>query len=294
MAISDDELRFDHHLEMYRRLGHLTGIAEQDTYWHRNAEYMHALCVVQAALDIQTDACLLFPKLRTKTGIANLRFGIGRRTKQIWLGLRTLLDVVHPEHTDPLQHESVEEVSRDLNVIYINIRGMLDNLAWCLAAEFGSGDAEKLAPMSVYLFGRDFLKDNGLMEFADFLGTFMDWSRELKERRDPSAHRIPLSIPPAILDKAAQEKYARLQAEHDEVLKAAYAISGDQEQRLKLFQEAGKISEAQSRVGTFKPLFGHDPSDGYMPIYPTVPDDTGKVIVIARGLFARMTAKLSA
>jgi hypothetical protein len=272
----------------------LSGIAEQDTYWYRNAEYMHALCVVQAALDIQTDALLLLPKLRTKTGIANLRFGIGRRTKQIWLGLRTLLELVHPEHTDPLQHESVEEVSRDLNVIYINIRGVLDNLAWCLAAEFGSGDAEKLAPMSVYLFGRDFLKDNDLMEFADFLRTFTDWSRELKERRDPSAHRIPLSVPPAILDKAAQEEYARLQVKYDEVLKAAYAMHGDHEQRLKLFQEAGEISDAQSRIGTFKPLFGHDPTEGYMPIYPTVPDDIGKMILIGRGLLARMTAKFSA
>ncbi|HWA02273.1 MAG TPA: hypothetical protein VG819_01990, partial [Rhizomicrobium sp.] len=251
MAIPDNELCFDYHLEVYQKLGHLTGIAEDDAYWHRNAEYLHALCVVQAALDLQTDACLLFPKLRTKTGVANLRFGIGRRTKQIWLGLRTLLELVHPEHTDPLQHESVEEVSRDLNGIYINIRGVLDNLAWCLAAEFGSGDAEKLAPMSVNLFGRDFLNDNGLTDFADFLGTFADWSRELKKRRDPSAHRIPLSVPPAILDKAAQEEYARLQAEHDEVLKAAYAMHGDQEQRLKLLQKAGEISDAQSRIGTF-------------------------------------------
>lgn len=294
MAISDDELRFDHHLETYRRLGHLTGNAEKDAYWHRKTEYMHALCVVQAALDIQVEACLLFPKLKNKTAIANLRFGIGRRTKQIWLGLRTLLDVVHPEHTDPLQHESVEEVSRDLNAIYINIRGALDNLAWCLAGEFGSVDAEKLNPTSVYLFGKEFLKDKSLAEFAGFLNSFADWSRDLKDRRDPSAHRIPLSVPPAILDKAAQEEYARLQAAHDETLNAAYAAHDDQEERLKLLQKAHEISDEQSRVGVFKPLFGHDPAVGHMPIYPTVPEDIGKIILICRGLFSRVTAKLAA
>jgi hypothetical protein len=71
-------------------------------------------------------------------------------------------------------------------------------------------------------------------------------------------------------------------------------MQGDQKQRLKLFQEAGEISDAQSRIGTFKPLFGHDPADGYMPIYPTVPDDIGRMILVARGLFVRITAKLSA
>ena len=293
MAISDNELRFDFHLETYRRLGHITGDAEKDAYWTSKAEYIHALCVVQAALDIQTDACLLFPKLKNKTAVTNLRFGIGRRTKQIWLGLRTLLDVVHPEHTDPLPRESVEEVSRDLNVIYINIRGTLDNLAWCLAGEFGSEDVEKLNPMSVYLFGRDFLKSDGLKEFADFLGTFMDWSRELKERRDPSAHRIPLSVPPAILDKAAQEEYKRLQVIHDETLKAAYATHDDQEKRLELLQKANEISDEQSGLGFFRPVFGHDPADGYMPIYPTVPQDIGQMILICRGLFSRVSAKLA-
>src|ERR1700687_5755736 len=126
MTISDEDLEYDHHLEFYKRLGHLTGDPKEDAHWHREAEYMHFLCVSDAIRDVQEDAVVLSEKVTNPEANLQLRFGVARRTKFIWYSQRNIVDLIR-EREEPLPLESVEEVARDLNVIYINIRGTLDN-----------------------------------------------------------------------------------------------------------------------------------------------------------------------
>jgi len=45
--------------------------------------------------------------------------------------------------------DDVEEVAGDLNTIYINIRGTLDNFAWSLRNTLGSENCRRLTPIKV-------------------------------------------------------------------------------------------------------------------------------------------------
>jgi hypothetical protein len=292
MTISDEQLNFECHLEFYKRLGHLTGDPKKDAYWHRQAEYIQALCVSDAIRDIPQDALSLSQKIVDGDANLHLRFGVARRARTMWLCLRSLIELIHPEREDPLPLDDLDKVDRDLNVIYINIRGTLDNFAWCLQSLLGSEKTKRLAPVNVQLFGDQFSNDPSFSDVKAFLERFSAWNKEMKARRDPAAHRIPLSVPPAILDTAAQLEYARISVEHDQVLAQAVAALAGSSEKLELLERAGLIYDRLQHVGSFIPLFGHHPDDGYMKIFPTVPQDIGQLVIIARGLISRILKRL--
>src|SRR5262249_23058066 len=149
--IPDEKLDYDYHLNFYLNLGLLTGNARNDRPYHEKAQYQHALCVCDAILGVHIEAVAVSEKFSNEEGRFQLRFGVSRRAKAIWVSLRNLLGVVNPEHSEPLLSEQVEEVARDLNVIYIYIRGALDNFAWCLRS-LCTEVTRKLPPMKVGLF----------------------------------------------------------------------------------------------------------------------------------------------
>jgi len=43
---------------------------------------------------------------------------------------------------------------------------------------------------------------------------FKEWNRELSTRRDPAAHRIPLSVPPAFIDADTKDEYQRVSEDY--------------------------------------------------------------------------------
>jgi hypothetical protein len=124
MSISDAQLSFDHHLDFFRKLGALTGDEQRDAHCYRQAEHMQALCICDAIRDVHFDAAALSQSIKTPEANFQMRFGIARRTKFIWLSIRGILGFVMPDRTEPLPGDEVEEIARDLNVIYINIRGI--------------------------------------------------------------------------------------------------------------------------------------------------------------------------
>ncbi len=294
MAINDEELDYEHHVACYAGMGLLTGDPEKDAHWHREAEYVHALSVCDAVRDALFAVVTLSQSVTNVEAQMQLRFGAARRTKFIWLSLRQLLGLIPPDRTEPLPSDDVDEAARDLNVIYINIRGTLDNFAWSLVNLFGEEKTQRLPPMKIDLFGNDFLNDANLREVAEFVNGFAEWNKELKARRDPAAHRIPLSVPPAVLNEAAQKEYARLSAEHTEVSNAAARAVGEGADSSVLFEKATLLNDRLQRVGRFVPIFVHHPDEGGMKIYPLVPQDVGQLVKIARGLTDIISGKLAA
>jgi hypothetical protein len=196
MPISEEQLGFAHHLDFFRGLGALTGDEKRDAHCYRQAEHMHALCICDAIRDVHFDSAALSQNIKSVEANLQLRFGVARRSKFIWLSFRGILGTVMTDRTEPLLSDQVEEVARDLNVIYINLRGTLDNLAWLLF-DLRAGDAtRKFPPIKIGLFSNEFLKEENLADVAKFMEPFKGWNRELSSRRDPAAHRIPLSVPP--------------------------------------------------------------------------------------------------
>jgi hypothetical protein len=285
MPISNEQLSFDRHVEFFKGLGALTGDSKRDAHCYRQAEHMHALCITDAILDIHFQAASLAPNITSTDANFHMRFGVARRSKFIWLSFRGVLGLVPTDRTDPLPGEQVEEVARDLNVIYINIRGTLDNLAWLVRDLFAEEETRELPPMKVGLFSNDFLKDKNLSEVVKLMEPFHSWNRELSSRRDPAAHRIPLSVPPAFIDDETKDEYYRVSEEYTNAVNDAFKYTRNWEEAAPKFEKADVLNEKLQRIGKFLPVFVHHPSEGMMNIYPTVPEDIGNLVKVARGIF---------
>lgn len=106
----------------------------------------------------------------------------------------------------------VEEVNVALNALFLNLRGSLDNAAWALVHHFELVDQPSEADAKhrrfVSLFGKKFLRALGEHdeELASRLTAMSDWGLQLAAVRDPAAHRIPLYIPPSVLDEEGAAK----------------------------------------------------------------------------------------
>lgn len=112
------------------------------------------------------------------------------------------------------------ELNADLNSYYVQLRGALDNLAWALHYHFAVlGDQDEDSSAIRYecdLFGKKFRKSlkRHAPALSQGLCEKLDWSKEVRELRDPVAHRIPLYVPPGVITtEEDQERVERLYQE---------------------------------------------------------------------------------
>jgi len=197
-----------------------------------------------------------------------LRYGVGRRLRMILVAYCGVFDTIAPDRKEPLPLNEMAAVSRDLNIIYINIRGALDNYAWCIYHEREMSKTFKWSETQVGLFHGLFRSALHLANLKSMLEGHIGWNDDLKSRRDPSAHRMPLYVPPAILNEKQAARHQAIWKERQEAIR-----KGE-------YERDSELANEQSRLGTFRPHFLHDPDDGGIPIYPTVAVDVGKLIII--------------
>ncbi len=295
MLESEDSLRYEKYIAPYRCNGVLTGDAERDAYWHHQAQHQHVLSVIDAVATIQLDIVVIGQKVSSASASNHLLFGAARRSRMIWGALRQLYGLVPPDREEPLPNDDVFEASRALNDIYIHTLGMLDNYAWSVAYQFGDENLFALHQNDVSLFKSRFRSNPSVSDFARIAADFSDWNSEIKQRRDPVAHRIPLSVPPAVLNEHDQVEYGKLSREAD----SAYLDFVD---KVKKRSGASEVEAAStrwenlmnqmSRLGRFVPIIVHDPNDGGTPIYPTVPHDVGQLVLLSWRLNAKFAQRL--
>jgi hypothetical protein len=183
-----------------------------------------------------------------------MMYGAGRRLNMIFYAYRAITLTVPSDREQPLSHDEQLNLSRDINIIYMNLRGTLDNFAWCFLYEKESEAVSSLSRMHIDLFANKFRELPAFAKIAQEISAHDNWNKEVKERRDPVAHRIPLYIPPSIVDHEGAERYKELFEE--------YAF------------------EQLSNIGSFYPCFQHHPEEGIIPIYPILPTDMTHLIRI--------------
>lgn len=84
------------------------------------------------------------------------------------------------------------EINIYINAFYIDIYGILDNLAWSIKEQFEISD---IKPLNISLFKKDLFKDESLNNLKLELDDYKEWYEDFKKRRNPVAHRISLYIP---------------------------------------------------------------------------------------------------
>lgn len=142
---------------------------------------------------------------------APVTHALGRRLSMTFHAYQHISVVADPTRTQPLTHDEQKDLSRDLNVLYMHTRGVLDNFAWSLLYERHPHIAPRVNPYDVGLFSQKYRAQCPcFVEIEKDIDVHRDWDKDLKERRDPVAHRIPLYIPPSFLSEQEGSAYHRL------------------------------------------------------------------------------------
>lgn len=262
-----DELDFEFHRKKYEALAG-TESAAATAYFMCTALDIHSLLVRDTLRSVQYTAAIIAPTLSNEEARFFMLYGPGRRLGMIWVSYTDILDHIAADRKEPLSHDEVATVSRGLNVIYINIPGVLDNYAWCLLHQVATDKTKKLPAVKVGLFSSEFMDDPNLDLLRPLLDEFSKWHKELKTRRDPAVHRIPLYVPPAALNPKEEDQYRELE---DQI---ADAFNNQN------FEQVDELTAQQGRIGTFMSCFIHHPGEDIIPIYPTVPQDIANLIKI--------------
>jgi hypothetical protein len=186
-----------------------------------------------------------------------------------------------PGRKEPLSVYEATECAIHLNAYYLNLRGTLDNLAWVLQYEWQilpgvteDGGRERQA---CHLFGHRFL---GALQsrhsmLASILVQHSNWARELAELRDPAAHRVPIYVPPSVINSQAQvDEFRRIEAQAD----GPPSERGD--------RPISDIYREAQAVGVFAPIMILSTPQGFewRLIGTQVQDDHDKYLTIARAV----------
>ena len=286
-------LRFESHIEPYANV--IRGEEERDRYWFDIAKEMHILRVEGVLLDLHFQLAALQNHVKNEQARSQILYGAVRRSRFVWDAIREFHGIADPKRSEPLRQNESFQLERALNDIYIHSRGLLDNIAWAVYYHYQPDVAARLNPTKVDLFKLKILNANGLDWLVAIVEPFVDWQTDFKTRRDPVAHRIPLSVPPSIMTPNESEQRQSL---HDAWIKAGQEVVLAMQAKAANDIIEGKQKEESDwyrefeALGTFYPYMSIDPNSSLVPLYPTVANDVGNTIEICWKILAKLESDL--
>lgn len=198
-------------------------------------------------------------KLSNERASEYLMQGVGRRLSVLSKCVHNIFKIFPIDKTDLLLRDDLKDLDINLHAFFVNIAGILDNLAWVFVYEndlFGNPKEGKLSKQDIGLFNKKTQK-YFTAELNEYLKTdsikswYADYS---KEYRDALAHRIPLYVPPQALSDEETEEYRALEKQLD--FTSLEAISRNDE-----------ILDRMSSMGRACFLFAHSLGEGCEPVY---------------------------
>lgn len=150
----------------------------------------------------------------------------------------------------PLSPHLAIRLSLFLNAYYLNLAGSLDNLAWALTYHHNllnniDEDNRKHRTFA-QLLDKKFLaalRQSGLDQLSAEIEPFHDWYWEMREFRDPAAHRIPLIVPPTVYSDDDVKESQRLDTEAAELI-----AKGEYDEGMSMLRQS-------YRLGKHMPVF---------------------------------------
>ncbi|MFO1071730.1 MAG: hypothetical protein U1E17_03330 [Geminicoccaceae bacterium] len=200
----------------------------------------------------------------------------------MWHSYRHLISIAYPERIVPMNEEEAQETSKDINLLYMHLQGVLDNFAWCVIYE-KFPEQSTIEPIKVGLFKNALKRMLENLEIGEEINEHAEWNKDIKDRRDPVAHRIPLAVPPAILTPDQSTIMQKLQEEWNDLMQKS--ITSARERRFDdaegIKRDMDILRDRMNTIGTFFPFFIHHPDQETIPIYPTIPNDMAHLVKLA-------------
>jgi hypothetical protein len=244
--------------------------------------------------DLVYDATVTPSRIHNVRARQHLREGFNRRVLMLDASLQFVLENTRQQDGEPISVYVATDLAIHLNALYLNLCGALDNLAWALQYEHqliqSAEESSGRQRLQINLFNSKFLR--ALEAVAGTLVTAIrehdGWYRDLRDLRDPAAHRIPIYAVPGVMTGQQANEFAELQAKAADLFNA-----GDHDGGMDLIHKS-------TTIGTYKPLMilsheaGLEPRD----IRVQVQEDDYHFVAVAelvlRHLFAPRTTTGSA
>jgi len=239
----------------------------EDEYGYWDQERIHA--VVDRHLTRRHE-------LKSASAQHHLYGGFNRRSIMLDTGRRVIDEITHSSPSQSISHYEATDLAIQLNALYMNICGALDNLAWAMQYEWdiipGVTETTKRRTQ-IGLYGQNFLKALSACrpKLYDKLIKHEDWYKELRDLRDPAAHRVPLYAVPGVMTKAVAAEYKEMQEAAAEL-----GRGGDHDGMMELIYKSTKLGSYQPLMSIWTPE-----GDRLMNAWTTVLRDLRQFEVVA-------------
>jgi hypothetical protein len=183
--------------------------------------------------------------------------GFPRRVKVMALCITNVFEKIPPERTEVPSRDELSNATINIQSFVFNVFGAVDNLAWIWMAEKGQKrrDGTPIRDTHVGL-GPDntSVRSTLSQDFQNYLATLDAWFGHIATLRHALAHRIPLYIPPYVIEEKDEPAYRDFEAKMTEAAK-----KGD-------FAEYDRLSAAQLQLGRFRPWVQHSFEEKSKPV----------------------------
>ena len=224
-----------------------------------NPKYIDDSAIIQTESSVMGDAEYIAERTSHSNVTRHLRYGFNRRLLMIQHSRIELFKLINEQGDQPILAPALVIPTMQLNSFYTNIIGCLDNLAWTITylyelvspvkEEAGKGSSRRFAN----IVGDEFLEalHDHSIELSKELLLFKPWIDDVKNLRDPGAHRIPITLIPSFLNQHQQKEYQDLYKKYyDKMQEFSQHPIGT---GIELIGEAWDYRLEAEKLGTFKP-----------------------------------------
>jgi hypothetical protein len=209
--------------------------------------------------------------------------GFPRRLKTMARCIKNVFALIPPERRELPTADELSDATINIQGFVFNAYGAVDNLAWIWLSEKGQKrhDGTSIPDKHVGL-GPDntSVRQTFSADFQTYLGSLDEWLKFLANLRHALAHRIPLYIPPYVIQDADAGAYNELAEKIHAAIKAQD------------FSAYDALSTERLKLGRFQPWISQSFAEGAKPVvfhpqmlsdFNTIDELGGKMLVELRG-----------
>lgn len=157
--------------------------------------------------------------LANETAKEYLWHGVLRRLNTIEHCVENIYSIFPLRRKDLLNRSELKDVEINLHAFFINIFGLLDNMAWVMIHENNLSESIRRTNVSLYAAQT---QEQFSEEFRQYLNSdrMKSWHNGyLKDFRDALSHRIPLYVPPKTLNADQKAQIDEIEQKKQEAIK---------------------------------------------------------------------------
>lgn len=209
--------------------------------------------------------------------------GVLRRLNTIEHCVENIYSIFPLEREDLLCINELKDVDINLHAFFVNIFGLLDNMAWVVVHEKDMAGSINKKNVGLYLKKTQNFFDDGFKEYLNS-ERMKNWhDKYLKNYRDALSHRIPLYVPPYSLKPDQKEQREEINQKLQEAIK-----KGD-------LDNVAALQIEMDNMGEIAPFFMHSFSEDskIVKLHAQVITDFGTVEEIVEKFCAMFLKSLS-